>query len=275
MSHGVSRSSRPATAQAGLPRWLIWVVAPAALGLIVGLGAALLPWGANLLAFILAGSGLAWVLRVASDWFAERAGPQQGVVLLGSILLGTWMVLAFSAPGPLRRLGFGTVQFARPEPDPYALPPAGTRRPLQALQDPPSSDPIDPVAPLKELVRSGSRATPTAPGVPESAPAAGSRRSGVRSTLRLSSAASVAGDAIVLMFEVRGDGRPVHGTVDFIVGDATVASLPLRVQGDSSQAEYRLVGLEPGLHTVRAVYQGNNSFEPGSSDVLRHRVRAR
>ena len=71
-------------------------------------------------------SGLAWVLRVASDWFAEHAGPQRGVMLLGSILLGTWLVLAVSSPGPLRSLGFGPILDEPPEPDPYALPPAGS-----------------------------------------------------------------------------------------------------------------------------------------------------
>jgi hypothetical protein len=90
--------------------------------------------------------------------------------------------------------------------------------------------------------------------------------------LRLSSATSVAGEGVVLIAVVRGDGRPVRGVIEFAVDDKRVASVPLRVQGETSQAEYRLAGLRPGLHTIRAFYGGSRSFEPGQTEALPHRV---
>ena len=115
---------------------------PALLGIIAGVTAAAVPWGRNLLGLAMAVSGLAWILRVASDWFAEQHGPKRGVVMLASILLGSWLVLAVSSPGPLRSLGFGPILVPPPERDPYELPPAGSRRPLESLQEP--AQPIRP-----------------------------------------------------------------------------------------------------------------------------------
>jgi hypothetical protein len=91
----------------------------------------------------------------------------------------------------------------------------------------------------------------------------------------LSSATSVAGEGIVLMATVRGDGRPLRGVMEFEVGGSIVARQPLRVQGQTSQAEYRLVGLSPGLHSIRASYLGSRAFEPSRTDPVQHRVVAR
>jgi hypothetical protein len=107
-------------------RWLVWIGGPAFVGVIAGVAAASVPGGRDLLGFAMAVSGLAWVLRVASDWFAERAGPQRGTLLLASVLFGMWLVLALSAPGPLRRMGFGPLRLEPSDQDPYAIPPAGS-----------------------------------------------------------------------------------------------------------------------------------------------------
>ena len=80
-----------------------------------------------MLVFALIVSGLAWLLRIASDWFGEHMDPQRGVVTLGAILFGSWLVLVVTSPGPLRGLGFGPLQLASEPPDPYAIAPAGSR----------------------------------------------------------------------------------------------------------------------------------------------------
>ena len=77
------------------------------------------------------------------------------------------------------------------------------------------------------------------------------------------------------MATVRGDGRPLRGVIEFDVGGSVVARQQLRVQGQTSQAEYRLVGLAPGLYTIRASYPGSRAFEPSRSDAVQHRVVAR
>lgn len=271
MTDGLPRVDGVSTPAPRPRRWWLWVAGPAGLGVLAGLTVTVVPWARHLLGFVLIISGLAWLLRVASDWFAERVGPQRGVVVLGSILFGTWLVLAIAAPEPLRRLGFGGIRLRTTDRDPYDLPPAGSKTLIQAIQQP-STEPLDPVTPLKELVQPIDDPE-TATG-PQSAPADGARVAAT-STLRLSSSTSVAGAAIVLIAEVRGDGRPVRGTIDFAVDNRVVASVPLRVQGSGSQAEHRLVGLQPGLHAVRAFYRGSRSFTPGQSDALQHRVTAR
>jgi hypothetical protein len=251
-------------------RWILWIVAPAVLGLVAGVTAAAVPWGRDLLGLALGISGLAWVLRVASDWFAEHAGPQRGVMLLGTILIGTWLVLAILSPAPLRSLGFGPLLVPPPERDPYALPPAGSQTPLQSLQEP--AQPID----LKSLVSPSSKpAAPTPPDPETQPPAVPGDRAATITTLSLSSATSVAGEGLVLIALVRGDGRPVRGTIEFETGGQIVARQALRVQGDASQTEYRILGLPPGLHTIRASYLGSRSFEPSRSAAVLHRVAAR
>jgi hypothetical protein len=67
----------------------------------------------------------------------------------------------------------------------------------------------------------------------------------------------------------------VRGEVSFLVGDQVVAKQPLRVQGLASQAEYRLVGLGPGLHAFRVSYSGSRTFDGSRSDPVSHRVVAR
>lgn len=253
-------------------RWVLWIVAPAILGVAAGISAAALPWGRSLLGLAMAISGLAWVLRVASDWFAERVGPQRGVMLLGSILVGMWLVLAVSSPGPLRSMGFGPILVRPAEPDPYALPPAGTRRPFQSLKEP--AEPLD----LKSLVTSPSAPAPPEPSEPaaQEAPATpDGRRTATTTSLTLSSASSMAGEGIVLIAIVKGDGRAPRGVIEFMAGETVVARQTLRVQGDASQTEHRLSGLAPGLYNLRASYLGSRSFEPSRSTAVPHRVARR
>ena len=122
------------------------------------------PWGRYVLVFGLVVSGLAWLLRVAGDWIVEHAGPQRGVVLIGSVLFGTWLLMALSPPGPLRGIGFGPIRQASEPKDPYALPPAGSRSVIPSLKDP--SEPIDPVQPLRDLVTPEPTYQPPAPPTP-------------------------------------------------------------------------------------------------------------
>lgn len=263
--HVPEGSPGPPPRSAGPPMNL-WVLIPVIAGTALGVAVAVLPWGRYLLVFTLVVSGLAWVLRIASDWLVEQAGPQRGMAMLAVILFGTWLVLAVASPAPLRELGFGPIKVGSEPPDPYALPPAGSRRPLNSLKEP--SEPIDPVEPLKELIRPDPEYTePDAP-----VPPADGRQGTPSLSLRLSSSQSTAGDGLVLIAEIRGDGRPVRGYIEFMVGDRVVERRLLRVQGLASQTEARITGLAPGTYDIRARYQGSRSFSPAESERLPHRV---
>jgi hypothetical protein len=245
---------------------LAWIVLPAILGSLTGVLVVVIPWGRYLLVFAVIVSGLAWLLRVASDWLVERAGPQRGVVLLGTVLFGSWLMMAIAPPGPLRSLGFGPIHVAREEKDPYALPPAGSPTVIPNLKDP--SEPIDPVQPLRDLVTP----TPTYEPKPPPTPPTDGRRGAARLTLRLSSSQSTAGEGVVLVAEAAGDGRPVHGTIAFVADGTVVDQSPLRVQGVTSQIEFRLTGLAPGTHTLQARYLGSRIFPATESPAVRHLV---
>ena len=77
---------------------------------------------------------------------------------------------------------------------------------------------------------------------------------------------------MVLIAQLRGDGRPVRGYIEFLVGDEVVDCRLARVQGDTSQAEFRLVGMKPGTYSLRARYSGSRSFENAESVTVQHRV---
>jgi hypothetical protein len=263
----VPRSKAPGTGQQ--PSLLRWILIPAILGSATGILVVVVPWGRYVLVLGLIISGLAWLLRVAGDWIVERAGPTRGVVLIGGVLFGTWLLMAVNPPGPLRGLGVGPIRSAREPKDPYALPPAGSRSVIPNLQDP--SEPIDPVKPLKELVTPEPTYEPARPPTP---PTDG-RRGTARVTLRLSSSQSAFGEGLVLIAEVAGDGRPVHGAIEFLADGKRVEQRTLRVQGITSQIEYRLAGLAVGLHTLQARYLGSRTFPAGDSPEVQHRVVAR
>ena len=127
------------------------------------------------------------------------------------------------------------------------------------LQDP--SEPIDPVQPLRDLVTPEPTYEPAAAPTP---PADG-RRGTPRVTLRLSSSVSTFGEGVVLIAEVAGDGRPVHGRSRSSPTARVVDERTLRVQGVASQIEFRLVGLTVG-HAHAA---GEVSGQP---HVLRRRL---
>src|SRR3954454_7598658 len=113
---------------------LRWVVIPGVLGSAIGIFVVVVPWGRHILVFGLVVSGLAWLLRVAGDWAAEHAGPQRGVVLIGSVLCGMGLRLARTPPAPLRGVGFGPIRSAHEPKDPYALPPAGSKGIMPSLK---------------------------------------------------------------------------------------------------------------------------------------------
>ena len=245
---------------------LRWVVIPGILGSAIGIFVVVVPWGRHILVFGLVVSGLAWLLRAASDWATEHAGPQRGVVLIGSVLFGTWLLMALNPPAPLREAGFGPIRQAREPKDPNALPPAGSRGVIPSLKDP--SQPIDPVQPLRDLITPEPTYQPPAPPTP---PADG-RRGTPRVTLRLSSSASTFGEGVVLIAEVAGDGRAVHGQMAFLADGTVVDQRTLRVQGITSQIEFRLVGLAMGTHSLQARYLGSQTFAPVDSAPIEHRV---
>jgi hypothetical protein len=250
-------------------RWGVWILAPAVLGVIVGGTAAVVPWGRDLLAISLGISGLAWVLRIASDWFAERLGPQRGVAFLGSILVGGWLVFAMASPTPLPGLNFQRFWQAPPTADPYTLPPAGSRM---------APDPNNPLGALGAAIPPVDQQEAEPP--PRQTPAplpppAGADRGASATSLRTSSAQTVAGEGVILVAVVQGDGRPVRGEITFLVDDREVSRQPLRVQGQTSQTEFRLVGLAPGLHAIRATYAGSRTFAGSQSEPVPHRVVAR
>lgn len=245
------------------------VVIPGVLGSVTGILVVVVPWGRYVLVFGLVVSGLAWLLRAAGDWLVERAGPQRGVVVIGSVLFGTWLIMALAPPGPLRGVGFGPIRETREPRDPYALPPAGSRSVIPNLRDP--SEPIDPVQPLRDLMTPEPTYQPAAPPTP---PADG-RRGTPRVTLRLSSGVSTLGEGVVLIAEVAGDGRAVHGQVAFVADGTVVDQRTLRVQGVASQIEFRLVGLAAGTHTLQAKYLGSPTFTAVDSAPAEHRVARR
>ncbi len=255
----------------GAPRGTLLsrVVIPAVLGSAIGIFVVVVPWGRHVLVFGLVVSGLAWLLRIAADWAVERTGPQRGVVLIGSVLFGTWLLMALNPPGPLRGVGFGPIGDLREPKDPYALPPAGTRRGLPDFRAP--SEPVDPVQPLRDLVTP----EPTYRPPPDPTPPADGRRGTPRITLRLSSSQSAFGEGVVLIAEVAGDGRPVRGPVAFVVDGKVVDERTLRVQGTTSQIEFRLAGLPVGTHTLQAKYLGSRTFAAADSALVSHRVYGR
>jgi hypothetical protein len=257
------RPGRPG-GQPSLLRWILPVVIGSACGLLV----VVLPSGRYVLVFGLVVSGLAWLLRVAGDWIVEHAGPQRGVVLIGTVLFGSWLVMALSPPAPLRGIGFGPIHPREPK-DPYALPPAGSKGVIPSLQDP--SEPIDPVQPLRDLVTPEPTYRPPAPPTPPS----DGRLGTPRVTLRLSSSVSASGEGVVLVAEVAGDGRPVHGPIAFVADGKVVDQRTLRVQGVASQIEFRLAGLGVGSHTLQARYLGSRTFAAADSAPIEHRVVAR
>ena len=256
--------TRPAGSRAKGPL-LRWVM-PVVLGSVAGILVVVVPWGRYLLVFGLVVSGLAWLLRVSADWVVERAGPQRGVVLIGSVLFGTWLIMAIKPPAPLRDAGFGPIHREREPADPYALPPAGSKGILPSLKDP--GEPIDPVQPLRDLVTPSPTYQPPAPPTP---PTDG-RRGTPRVVLRLSSGVSARGEGVVLIAEVAGDGRPVHGPVAFVADGKVIDERTLRVQGVTSQIEFRLTGLAVGMHTLQARYRGSQTFAAMDSAPIEHRV---
>ena len=263
-------SSRSQAGRSGAPRSLLrWIVIPCALGSAAGILVVVVPWGRYVLVFGLVVSGLAWLLRVSGDWIIERAGPQRGVVLIGSVLFGTWLLLALNPPGPLRGVGFEPIHPAREPADPYALPPAGSKSVIPNLKDP--NEPIDPVQPFRDLVTPQPRYEPAAPPRP---PADG-RQGTPRVVLRLSSSVSTFGEGVVLIAEVTGDGRVVRGQVAFVADGTVVDQRTLRVQGIASQIEFRLVGLAAGRHSLQAKYLGSRTFAAVDSAPVEHRVNGR
>jgi Bacterial Ig-like domain (group 3) len=244
---------------------LRWVVLPGVLGSAMGIFVAVIPWGRYVLVFGLVVSGLAWLLRVAGDWIIERAGPLRGVVLIGSVLFGTWLTMAMN-PAALRSVGIGPIRQDREPEDPYALPPAGSKGVIPSLRDP--SEPIDPVQPLRDLVKPERTYRPPAPP----APPTDGRLGTPRVTLRLSSSVSRLGEGVVLIAEVSGDGRAVHGQVAFVADGTVVEERTLRVQGVASQMELRLVGLAAGTHALQVKYLGSRTFAAVDSAPVEHRV---
>jgi hypothetical protein len=243
---------------------LRWILGPAILGSVAGVLVVAVEWSRYVLVFVLVVSGLAWLLRIASDWVVERAGPRRGVALIGGVLFGSWLIMAISPPAPLRSAGFGPLIAPAEPKDPYALPPAGSRPPGLPQAD----QPIDLVQPLRDLVTVPPAYTPKPPPTP---PADG-RQGTPRVGLRLSAGQSRLGEGIVMIADVVGDGRPVRGQVAFIVDEREVARETLRVQGLGSQIEHRVAGLPVGVHAMRVEYLGTATFAAAASPTLEHRV---
>jgi hypothetical protein len=263
---GPGSASRRGAPPSGLRGFLRWILVPAILGTLTGIVVMLVPWTRSLLLLTFVGSGLALILRVAGDRLVESVGPTRGVAVLGTILFGTWLLMAISPPAVLRGLGIGPIRTAGEPKDPYALPPAGSTGVIPNLQEP--SEPIDPVKPLKDLITPAPTYTPAPPPQP---PADG-RRGTPSVALRLSSSQSTFGEGVVLIAEVAGDGRAVHGQIAFVVDGQVAEQRTLRVQGISSQIEYRIAGLAVGTHTLQARYLGSRTFFPADSAAVVHRV---
>jgi hypothetical protein len=249
-----------------------WIVVPAILGTLTGIFVVVVPWSGAILTLVFVLAGFAWLLRIAGDWIVEHAGPQRGVIVIGSVLLGAWLTMALAPPEPLRRIGFGPIHITREAKDPYALPPAGSGGPLKSLVQPDEPvDAVDAMKPLRDLVTPAPSYQAPAPPAP---PADGSRGT-PRVNLRLSSSQSAFGEGVVLVVDVSGDGRTVRGDVEFVADGKVVERRTLRVQGTGSQMELRLVGLEPGTHVLQARYLGSRTYFGADSPPIEHRVARR
>lgn len=266
---GPGRTPRRAAPPVGVGAFLRWILIPGILGALTGTLVILVPWTRYLLILTFVCSGLAVILRVAGDRLVEWAGPTRGVAVLGAILFGSWILMAFNPPNALRGLGVSPIRPTREPKDPYALPPAGSGGLIPGLQG--QGRPLDAVQPLKDLVTPAPAFEPK----PPPAPPADGRRATPRVTLRLSSSQSAFGEGVVLIAEVAGDSRAVHGLVDFLADGTVVEQRTLRVQGATSQIEYRLAGLAVGTHTLEARYLGSRAFFPAASDPVRHQVTPR
>ncbi len=260
---------RRAAPPADVRAFLRWILIPGVLGALTGSLVILVPWTRYLLILTFVVSGLAWILRIAADRLVEWAGPTRGVAVLGGIMFGSWLLMALSPPTALRGLGVGPIRSAREPADPYALPPAGSGGVIPNLQEP--TRPIDPVQPLRDLVTP----QPTYRPPPPPTPPADGRRGTPRITLRLSSSQSTFGEGVVLIAEVAGDGRPVHGLVTFLADGSVIEQRTLRVQGSASQIEFRVAGLPVGIHALQAKYLGSRTFAAVDSAVVSHRVAGR
>jgi hypothetical protein len=268
-SAGPGRTPRRATPAVGVGAFLRWILIPGVLGALTGTLVILVPWTRYLLILTFVCSGLAVILRVAGDRLVEWAGPTRGVAVLGAILFGSWILMAVSPPNALRGLGVSPIRTTHEPKDPYALPPAGSGGLIPGMQGPGRA--IDAMQPLKDLVSPAPTFEPRPP--PE--PPADGRRGTPRATLRLSSSQSAFGEGVVVIAEVAGDGRPVHGLVDFVADGTVVEQRTLRVQGVTSQIEYRLAGLPVGTHAIEVRYLGSRTFFPAASGPVQHQVTAR
>jgi hypothetical protein len=260
---------RPGPRRRPAPSLFRWILLPAVLGTLTGVLVVVVPWTLSLLVLAFVGSGLAVMLRVGADRLVEWFGPTRGVAVMGGILFVSWLVLAVSPPAALRGLGVTPMHRAAEPKDPYALPPAGSTGIIPDLQKP--GEPIDPVKPLKEFL------TPTPAYVPPPPPEppADGRRGTPTVTLSLSSSRSAVGDGVILVAEVAGDGRAVRGEVTFSADGKELARRTLRVQGRTSQIEFRLTGLPVGSHSLQARYAGSATFAAAESAAVGHRVVAR
>jgi hypothetical protein len=263
-------ASRPGPPHRPAPRSLLrWIVVPAILGTLTGVLVVVVPWSSYLLTLVLAISGLAWLLRIAGDRIVERAGPQRGVLMIGVVLFGTWLLIAVSPPAAIRGVGIGPIVAPSEPKDPYALPAPRAGPPVPGMDLP--DEPLDPMRPLRDLVTPAPVYQPPPPPTP---PADG-RRGTPRVALRVSSSRSIFGEGVVLVADVTGDGRPVRGHVAFVADGRVVAERPLRVQGIASQIEFRLAGLPPGVHSLQARYLGTSIFAAAESGPVEHRVTGR
>ncbi|NYJ00316.1 hypothetical protein HNR19_001014 [Nocardioides thalensis] len=88
-------------------------------------------------------------------------------------------------------------------------------------------------------------------------------------TLEVADASVTYGDAVEVTATVtpeHGDLGAPGGTVDIVDGDDVIATVPVAADGTAGVATATLTGLGAGSHQLRAVYSGDDEFDPSSSD---------
>lgn len=88
-------------------------------------------------------------------------------------------------------------------------------------------------------------------------------------TLEVADSSVTYGDAVEVTATVtpeHGDLGAPGGTVQLLDGTAVVATAPVSADGSDGVATATITGLGAGSHQLRAVYSGDDEFDPSSSD---------
>src|SRR5205085_46894 len=93
-------------------------------------------------------------------------------------------------------------------------------------------------------------------------------RDGTAATVSTSSAPAAAGQAVTFTATLTSDSGTPAGTVTFLDGSAVLGTASLSASGAGAQASFATSGLTQDAHSITAVYGGDSTFNPATSDSL-------